>query len=465
MLLELLLPIVLAIVFIIVSISRWAWHPVFSLLVASLGLGFVFGLDGATTVQTVSQGFGSILGGIGLIVVFGSIIGVALEKSGAAVQIAERVLQWFGPRRPALAVAVIGALTSIPVFCDSGFILLNGLNKSLAKRSGASLGVLSLSLAAGLYTTHTLVPPTPGPIAAAGQLGADDYIGTIMLLGVVVAIPVIYFSYRMSTWLGQRITVTTTQKTGDFTGASLENTANLPKEESVPPSLGLSFLPLLLPIVLIAAGTVVRFIEWQHPLADLVLFTGQPLMALLLACLPAYLLARKQGEWSAWCTQGVKLAGPILIITGAGGAFGAILKASALQRAIEDSLGQQQLSFTLLLCLAFVIAALLKTAQGSSTNALVITAGMMAPIAAATDLATGTEYALLVLAIGAGAMTVSHANDSYFWVVTRFSGIPVGQAYRTYTVLTGLMGLVSFLMVWLLSVILGYGGPDVSRSG
>ncbi|MEL6356530.1 MAG: GntP family permease [Bacteroidota bacterium] len=446
MLLPLLIAILIAVVFIIVTISRFGWHPVFSLLVASLGLGFYFGLDGAAIISTIGNGFGSILSGIGLIVVLGSVIGVALEQSGAAVRIAEAVLDFFGPKRPALAVSVIGALVSIPVFCDSGFILLAGLNRSLARKSGEALGVLSLALAAGLYTTHTLVPPTPGPIAAAGQLGADDYLGTIMLLGGIISIPVIMLAYFLSKKLGNSLVVEEAE--GTSAGAELVDNRQV---KAMP--LWLSFAPLLLPILLIATGTLVKFSGAENILAKTALFFGQPLMSLLVGCLPAYWLStRIKANFKAWTTKGVQLSGPILIITGAGGAFGAILKASPLQAAIKESLAGGQLSFLVLLLLAFAIAALLKTAQGSSTNALVITASLLAPLATVAGVSGAVQYALLVLAIGGGAMTVSHANDSYFWVVTRFSGIPVGQAYRSYTLLTGLMGLVTLGMVLVLAL-------------
>lgn len=450
--LTLVLIIALGILFMVLSISRWDWHPVFSLLVTSVGLGFAFGLDGSTIVRTMSSGFGNILGYIGLIVVFGSIIGVALERSGAALRIAEFILDLIGPKHPALAVAVIGALTSIPVFCDSGFILLSGLNKSLAKRSGEPLGVLALSLAAGLYTTHTLVPPTPGPIAAAGQLGAENYLGTIMLLGLLVSVPVVLVAHGLSKWLGRSLVLEPLgSEAEDFNVAKVEQGSHV---DRVPPSLIVSFLPLVLPILLIAAATVVQFMNWKGLVAEVLLFIGQPLVALLLACIPAWLLARPQTkEWIQWSSAGVELSGPILIITGAGGAFGAILKASPLQTELDVLLAGSVLSYTALLLLAFTIAALLKTAQGSSTTALVVTAGMLSPLVAALGLTESSEFALIVLSIGAGAMTVSHANDSYFWVVTRFSGIPVGQAYRSYTLMTGLMGLVSMGMILLLRLV------------
>jgi GntP family gluconate:H+ symporter len=443
--------ILLGVVFIVVAVSKFGLHPVLALLLASLAMGFAFGISGAEIVKYIGAGFGGILAGIGLIVVLGSIIGVALERSGAAVVVAERVLAVFGPRRPALAVSVIGALVSIPVFCDSGFILLSGLNKELARRSGAPLGVLSLALAAGLYTTHTLVPPTPGPIAAAGQLGADDYLGTIMLLGGLITIPVLLMAQLVAKRLGKNIQISDADEDKEDSQSSKENTTAAGNGKTI--STTLAFLPLLLPILLIALGTLAAFFGWTGWIGDTLLFFGQPLVALLIGLLPAFLLARQvSANWSNWVADAIKMSGPILIITGAGGAFGAVLKASSLQTEINAYLGADALSLPILLVVAFLIAALLKTAQGSSTNALVITAGMVAPLVALAGIGTAFGFALVVLAIGGGAMTVSHANDSYFWVVTRFSGISVKDAYRTYTPLTGIMGLTVLSSVLLLSL-------------
>ncbi len=417
---------------------------------AAIGLSFFFNLDLTQTAATIGKGFGNILASIGLVVVLGSIIGVALERSGAAMVIAEAVLAFFGPKRPSLAVAVMGALVSIPVFCDSGFVLLSGISRSLAKRSGQSVAVLSLSLAAGLYTTHTLVPPTPGPVAAAAQLGAGDHLGTLMLLGGLLSIPLVLLADWLSRWLGTQISV----EDSYLTAADMPKQPNTPLNvaPSLTPALLPSFLPLLLPIVCITLGTLTQLIGWQGGLAEGFRFLGQPFIALLLGCLPALGLARSVGaDWGSWVQQGIALSGPILIVTGAGGAFGEVLKASPLQAAIGQSLHGQSLAFGWLLLLAFGIAALLKTAQGSSTNALVITAAMMAPFTAAAGLSSPVAFALLILAIGGGAMTVSHANDSYFWVVSRFSGISPTQAYRSFTLLSGLMGLCVLLLVLLLS--------------
>ncbi|RMF03776.1 MAG: GntP family permease [Bacteroidetes bacterium] len=438
----LLLLIAVAIAFIVLASARWHWHPFLALLTATLGLGLVVGLAPMQVIEAINQGFGGVLGYIGLIVVLGSMIGLILEKSGAALRIAQLILRLLGPKRPALAMAIIGAIVSIPVFCDSGFIILSGLNQALAKQTGKKRATLALALAAGLYTTHTLVPPTPGPIAAAGNLGATAHLGLIMLLGGALAIPTLLIAW----WFARR------------TGAQIEveELASTIAEQAALPSTLRALLPIVLPIVLIALAASLGFVGYAGPGAIWIAFLGHPLLALFLGLLAALaLLPSWSSEYlSGWLAEGIALAGPILVITGAGGAFGGVLKATPLAALIESWLAGGQFAGGFFLLIAFLLAALLKTAQGSSTNALVITSSMLAPLLAAVGFTEPVELALIVMALGGGAMTVSHANDSYFWVVTRFSGIPLGAAYRSYTLMTGLQGITvlvgTLLVYWVL---------------
>ena len=438
-----LLAIIAAIVLIIVLSARLGVHPLLSLLSATLFLGLVAGMPLSGLIIAINEGFGGLMGYIGLIVVFGSIIGYILEKSGAAHRLAIALLRSVGKGRPALTMSAIGAITSIPVFCDSGFIILSGLNDAVARQSGVKKGVLALSLSAGLYTTHTLVPPTPGPIAAAGNLGAADYLGTIMLLGLLVALPTMLVAVFLAKRLGQRLELP-------------ELVAEAPETGTLP-SLGRSVLPILLPILLIAAGSVLKLLGYDGPGRSVLLFLSHPLIALMLGTVAALWLMPKwdSAHLSGWIGEGIKLAGPILIITGAGGAFGGVLKATPVADLVEGSLGSGGYAGAGVLVVAFLIAAFLKTAQGSSTNALVITSSLLAPVALQLGMDSPVELSLLVLSIGGGAMTISHANDSYFWVVTQFSGMEMREAYRSFTLITAAQGatvLVGVLgLYWVLS--------------
>jgi GntP family gluconate:H+ symporter len=439
----LLLAIIAAIVLIIVLSARLGVHPLISLLSATLFLGLIAGMPLSDLIIAINDGFGGLMGYIGLIVVFGSIIGYILEKSGAAHRLAIALLSSVGQGRPALTMSAIGAITSIPVFCDSGFIILSGLNDAVARQSGVKKGVLALSLSAGLYTTHTLVPPTPGPIAAAGNLGAEDYLGTIMLLGLLVALPTMLVAVFLAKRLGQQLELP-------------ELVKEAPETDTLPP-LGRSVLPILLPILLIAAGSVLKLLGYEGPGTPVLLFLSHPLIALILGTVAALWLMPKwdSPHLSGWIGEGIKLAGPILIITGAGGAFGGVLKATPVAELVEGSLGSGGYAGAGVLVVAFLIAAFLKTAQGSSTNALVITSSLLAPVALQLGMESPVELSLLVLAIGGGAMTVSHANDSYFWVVTQFSGMEMREAYRSFTLITAAQGVTVLVGVLMLYWVLG----------
>lgn len=431
----LLLAIGLAVGFILLASIVLKLHPFLSLLLATLLLGLAVGMSPAAILENINTGFGNILGYIGLIVVLGSIIGIILERSGAALRIAELILRVVGSRFPTLAMTLIGAIVSIPVFCDSGFIILSGLNRSIADRTKASMGSLALGLAAGLYVTHTLIPPTPGPIAAAGNLGAADYLGTVMLLGFVVAIPTLLVSYWFALRRGKGI--------------------QIDEEEAVImsnylPNAWRAVLPILVPILLIGVASVLRFLQLEIPW---LLFLGHPLMALLIGVFFAFglLPAWDQKYLTDWVGDGVKLAGPILVITGMGGAFGAVLKATPLADWLENSVTSGNYNPLAFYLVAFLVAALLKTAQGSSTSALVITSSMLAPLCPVVGIDTPVALGLLVMAIGGGSMAISHSNDSYFWVVSQFSGISMRDAYRSYSLMTGFLGLVV-----LVCTLLGY---------
>jgi len=438
----LLLLIAFSIGLIIWTVSVWKWHPFVSLLVASLVVGLGSGLSLLEVIKAINTGFGSILAYIGLVVVIGSIIGLILERSGAAQKISELILSLLGQKRPVLAMSLIGATVSIPVFCNSGFIILSGLNEALARKTTFRRGQLALALATGLYTTHTLVPPTPGPIAAAGNLGAADYLGWIIVLGLAISIPVLLLAWRMALWKGKAVTVTVPDVRQQPLG-------QLPN--AIP-----ALLPVVLPICLIALGTVTTFLGFSGPSAKLMSMLGDPVVALLVGLTAALFLlpAWDQTHLQAWPADGIKLAGPILIITGAGGAFGSVLKATPLQEILADWLSGQTISGLGVLLVGFLLAALLKTAQGSSTNALVITSGLLASILTPVGMETPAELALVVLALGGGAMCVSHSNDSYFWVVSQFSGMSMKAAYRSFTLITLAQGLAVLSMTILLYLLL-----------
>ncbi|GAB2646753.1 GntP family permease [Psychrobacter pacificensis] len=406
-----------------------------------------------TVAKTISDGFGGILGYIGLVIVFGTIIGLILEKTGAAIVMAESVIKVLGPRFPTLTMSIVGAVVSVPVFCDSGYIILNSLKESLAERLHVSSVAMSIALATGLYATHTFVPPTPGPIAAAGNLGLESNLGLVIMVGVVVTAVAVLAGW----WWSNRFL----NATPDNINATDAQAATLPEgiktrdDYSKLPSATMAFLPIIVPIILICLSSVANFPSapfGSGTLAEVLIFIGNPLTALLIGLFLSFLLIdseQKTQQISDSISQGLVVAAPILLITGAGGAFGAMLKVTP----IGDYLGSTLSALGLGIFMPFIVSAALKTAQGSTTVALVTTSAMVAPLLNQIGLDSELGRVFCVMAIGAGAMTISHANDSFFWIVSQFSRMSVAQAYKAHSMATGIQGVTSIVFIWLLTLV------------
>jgi GntP family gluconate:H+ symporter len=430
---------VVAVVLIILMTARLNLNAFIALLVVAFLYGIAIGLPLTDVVSKVRSGFGGTLGYIGIVIVAGTIIGTILERTGAALTMTKAILKVVGRERAPLAMSVAGYVVSIPVFCDSGFVILTPLNKALAHDTGKSMAVMSVALATGLYATHTLVPPTPGPIAAAGILGAD--LGLVIGLGLVVSIPAMIAGYIWAIKFAKRYEIV----------PQLEETyEDLLKKYGKLPGTVAAFMPLVFPIILILLKSLAEFPTRPFGtggFATFLSFIGDPVTALLIGVILSLFLVKKElikEATSDWMSDGIRNAAIILAITGAGGSFGEILKASPMANFIEASFAGLNLG----ILLPFIISAALKTAQGSSTVAIITTSSIMAPLM----VGLGLNPALTVLAIGSGAMVVSHANDSYFWVVSKFSDMEVSVAYKAYTTATLIEGVVAFIAVSVLSI-------------
>jgi len=444
------LVIALSVVLVVLLTAVLKVHPFLSLLIGAFFIGITSGMPLALVVQSINEGFGGLMTGIGIVIVAGTIIGVILEKSGAAYRMAEVVLRLIGEKRPQLAMSIIGYIVSIPVFCDSGFIILSSLKKALAKRAKVAIASMSVALATGLYATHTLVPPTPGPIAAAGNIGAEGFLGTIILIGLFVAIPAVIVGYLWAVKVASKIEVPEDLEEGGL------NYDEIVKSFGKMPSTFKAFLPIVLPIVLIAAGSVAKLTGGENGFINLLTFLGAPTVALLFGVLASFLLLPKFSEetMSGWIGEGLVAAAPILLITGAGGAFGRVIANSGVADLISKMNMDALAGGALFLLVPFVIAAALKTAQGSSTAALVITSTLVAPLLPSLGIEGAVPLALVVMAIGAGAMTVSHVNDSFFWVVKEFSGMKIKEAYKAQSMATLLQGVTTISVTMILWIIL-----------
>jgi GntP family gluconate:H+ symporter len=433
------------ILFIVLSSTKLNLHPFLALLFAAIAFGLFTGMPLSQIVASINNGFGSTIGYIGIVIVAGTIIGTFLEHSGGAYTLADSILKVIGKKRVPLVMAFIGWLVSIPVFADSGFVILSPLNKALAKSAKITLASSAIALSLGLTATHCLVPPTPGPIAAAGILGAN--LGLVILFGLPVSFLAMLAGWLFSIKIASRVQI-------DPNPEISENEIDARMKEA--PSAIMALSPIFIPIILIVLKSVSDFPT--KPLGEGVMklifdFIGEPTIALLIGVLLAFLLPKKKQKGiftvDGWVGEGLVNAATIILITGAGGAFGKVLQNSAL----ADTIGKALSNASLGIWLPFIIAMTIKTAQGSSTVALITTASIMAPLLSSLGFDSEIARPLIVLAIGAGAMVVSHANDSFFWVVTQMSRMDVKTGYKLQSTGTFILGVSAAIVLWIFMLI------------
>lgn len=437
---------VIAIALILWLAAKVKIHAFFVLLLAAYFVGISSGMGLPETVNNIAIGFGGTLKSIGIVIASGTVIGYILEKTGGALSMANAILKVVGKKRVPLAMGITGYVVSIPVFCDSGFVILSALNRALTKRAGLSMAITAISLSTGLYATHCLVPPTPGPIAAAANLNAD--LGGVIGLGLIASVPAMLAGWYFATKYGS--------KTYIEPEVEIEYDKLVKKYKKLPPA-GWSFAPIIVPIILILLKSVADFpahIFGTGFAKDFLDFIGNPITALLIGVIFAFKLVPHLSPEvygpSGWVARGLELSAVIILITGAGGSFGYVLRATGIGNYIGNSLAVYHLG----LLVPFLIAALLKTAQGSSTVSIITTSALLSPMLDAFGLASYWGRVLTVLAIGAGAMVVSHANDSYFWVVTKFSNMDVGQGYKFQTLGTLVEGIAAIITILIMGAIL-----------
>lgn len=439
---------VLAIAAMILLISRFKVHPFFSIMGVSLLLAIVAGIPIRQIPGVIGSGFSATFTSIGIVIVFGAFIGAVLEKTGAALKLADIVIRLVGEKHPELALELMGWVVSVPVFCDSGFVILDPVRKSLARRTGVSSVALTMCLSCGLYISHVFIPPTPGPIAAAQTLGIGENLLMVMGLGIVCSIFPLIAGYIFARHIGRKV------PSADIPsdGAEALSYEELKSSFGRLPSACLSLAPIMVPILLMALSSVASMARWNGLAADLCIFLGTPMIAMAIGAILAIILLHHTGQGDLFfklTDNTLRAVGPILFVTAAGGVLGKVIATSDLVNYITSHASTLQVMG---IVFPFLLAAILKSAQGSSTVAITTTAGLVAPLLPALGLVTPVEVTLAVMAIGAGAMTVSHANDSYFWVVTRFGGLDVKEGYRTQTLMTFVIGVAAMFEIFLLKL-------------
>ncbi len=436
--------ILLSIAAIVLLITKLKLHPFLSLLLVSIVLGLVSGMDSVDVIRSIQDGFGGTIGKIGLVIILGILIGAFLEKSGGAMVLAANMLAFVGKKRVITAMGVIGYVISIPVFADSGFVLLSALNRSLTKKAGLSLAGTAVALGLGLSCTHALVPPTPGPIAAAGILGAD--LGIVMGLGLIASGVALGAALLFAHKVAAKVYIDP---------GEIEE----PEEvaDTYRPSLFGSSLPIIVPILLIIGKSLSTYLTaegWQVYLGQFLDFFGEPVIALLVGFAFCLLLPKKLDKQmlstDGWVNEALTDSATIIMVTGAGGIFGAVLQNSGVANTLGDLLTSSNLG----ILLPFLLAAALKSAQGSSTVALITAASVTAPLMDALGFVSELDKALVVIAIGAGSLVVSHVNDSFFWVFTQMTKMEVKIGYKLHTTGTLIIGCTAmatvYVMFWLL---------------
>ena len=442
----LILSLVAMIIFIVASTTIGKLHPFVALLLAAFGYGVFTGMPVDKLLVAINEGFGDTIAYIGIVIVAGSIIGTFLQRSGAAAHLAASVLRLAGPKRIPMTMGLVGYVVSMPVFCDAAYVLLSPINRALSNRARVSAAGGAVALSLGLYATHTMVPPTPGPVAAAGILGAD--LGLVIVWGMVVSLIALGAGLLFAVRYAARFELAASPN------AAVETAPAVSSERHS--TLG-ALLPIFVPILLIVGRSIAQLPT--APLgtgvaASFLNVTGQPAVALSIGALFALFLPkpfeRSMLSERGWFGESILNSALIILITGAGGAFGRVLQASG----IADVIGSVANQIEVGLILPFVLAAAIKTAQGSSTVAIVTTAGIVAPLLASLGLDSETAKALAVVAIGAGSMVVSHANDSYFWVVTQFSGMSVKQGYQLQSLGTFIQGAAAAIVIVVLGMFL-----------
>jgi GntP family gluconate:H+ symporter len=431
----------ISIVAIVILTSKLKLKAFIALFIVSVFLAFTT-LPASTVITTIKEGFGNTMASIGFLIIFGAMIGITLDRTGATISIANYILSKTGEKRSAQALGITGFITGLPIFCDSGYIILSGLAKSFSLKSKIAMPFMATVLATSLYSVHCLIPPHPGALAAAGIINVN--VGNLIIIGILFAVP-----GALAAWLWSRLMI----KNKNYPPSAEMEPDNSVKIENLP-SAFLSFLPIVIPLLLITVRSLINLFDKKgiSLIYKIFRFPGEPVFALFIGVLLALLLLRKKSidSMNSVFSEAIEKAGPILIVTAAGGMFGMVIKATG----IGESAGKMLADTGVGLLVPFLIAAVMKTAQGSSTVAIITTASFVVPMLQVLGLDSEWGRMLTMLSMGAGSMIVSHANDSYFWVISNFAGIDTETTLRVYSSSTIVMGIVVFVCVWASSLFL-----------
>ncbi|MEN2767163.1 GntP family permease [Ornithinibacillus xuwenensis] len=458
---QMIIGLVLGIGLLIFFVLKTKIHAFIALLIAASVTGIVGGMKPTDVVTAITGGFGNTLASIGIIIGLGVMMGRILEVSGAAEKLAYTLVKKLGKRKEEWAMAVAGYIVAIPIFVDSAFVILQPLVKALSRRTGKSVIALGVALAVGLAATHHAVPPTPGPLGVAGIFGAD--VGLMIIAGLGFSIPIIIVGVLYAKWIGKRINQVPEENGDGFVRLDEEQVYKeflneVDEREKNLPSFMKAIMPILLPIILIFLNTTLGALNnagvltMNDTVLSYVQFFGNPVIAVALGLIVAiYTLANnlRQSEALDRMEEGIKTAGIILLVTGAGGALGNVLRVSGTGDFIAEQIATWSIPAILV---PFFIATFVRLVQGSGTVAMITAASISAPIVATLDV----NLVLAAQAAALGAMIFSYFNDSLFWVVNRMLGIKnVKEQILVWSVPTTIAWAVSLVMLVLADFVVG----------
>ncbi|MFF8900019.1 GntP family permease [Streptomyces lydicus] len=452
----------LGIALLLVLIIKVRLQPFVALLGVSIAVGLAAGLSvtelfgtvqKSDAVSLIETGMGGILGHVAIIIGLGTMLGAILEVSGGAEVLSARLLRLFGEKRAPLAMGMTGLIFGIPVFFDVGIFVLAPIVYAAAKRSGKSILLYCMPLLAGLSMTHAFLPPHPGPVAAAGLFKVD--LGWIILMGLVCGLPAVLAAWGYAAWIGKRLFV---EVPHDMVEAADEARAAVaaekPDAHERPVPLGTVLAIIGTPLVLILLATFSSIALDQSTLRSVIEFFGHPFVALTIALLMAYYLLGIRRGWSrksleTVSTASLKPVGNIILVVGAGGIFGAVLKGSGVATALSDTFHNVGLP---VIVLAYLLSLVLRVAQGSATVAIVTTAGIVVPLIEGQGMSQA-HLALVIMAISAGSIFASHVNDGGFWMVSKYFGITERDTLKSWTVLESVLSVAGFAVAALVSLV------------
>lgn len=442
---------VITIAIILVMILKFKQNPVISMFVGALYMGIASKLGLPETTSSIVAGFGGTMQGIGISVGFGVILGQLVADTGGVQSIAKGIIKMFGEKRTDKAMGLTGFIVSIPVFYDVGFVVLMPIAKALSRQSNKAIAFYVSALVAGLGISHTFIPPTPGPLTGAEILGVE--VGSMIFWGIVVGLP----SFLVATFVYNKFFL---DRPGFWTEKCLDPQAmkneeeikkleaEFIKDESKIPSFGMAMLPIFLPILMILLGTASNVILGKDNVPAIIKFISDKNIAMFCGVLVSFLLCKgrlNNDEISNSVNNALSQAGTVLLITGMGGGLGKVLADVGIGNALVSAI--QTVNINPLL-FAWLVAALIKAAQGSGTVAMITTAGLLAPTVASL----GVQPVILALATFSGTLATAHVNDSAFWITSKIGGLSTEGGLKVYTLTCFLVSIASLSLLLVLNI-------------